>query len=488
MRIILLVIVLCGAGYAGSIRFDDFFIDKTMRIDYHHIGHVEMEMITIDQIYRYGIWAGSRTQLIDPFNYGRYYVKVYNQTDSQLIYSRGFDSYFGEYKLSDDGIRKVIKSYDESALIPYPKSGILLVIENRKKDNSLEKIFETVIDPADWRIIKEEPQNPGIIVEKIVQNGNPHQKVDLAILGEGYTVQQIDNFRSDLKRISDILFHREPYLSHQKDFNIYGVLQPSQASGCDEPEATIYKTTSLNTTFNSLGSERYLLTEDNRTMRDIASYVPYDAVIIMVNHSRYGGGGIYNSFCTFTINNQWSEYILIHELGHSFAGLADEYYTSSTAYNDFYPRGIEPVEPNITALLNPATIKWQDILSPGLKIPTPWEKKEFDRTDSIWQKQRQKMNDEIRQLKLNRTDHAQIDSAISIYNLKDKERGVQTDAYLQKCKHYGKVGVFEGAGYSAQGLYRPMIDCIMFSKGNKPYCKVCEQAINYTIRRYQETD
>ncbi|MBP7461628.1 MAG: peptidase M64 [Candidatus Delongbacteria bacterium] len=488
MKALGILIALCTVAWAGTLRFEDYFIDKTMRIDYLHIGHAEMELIVIDRIYQSGIWAGSRTNLIDQFNNGRYYTKVYGQSDGELIYSRGNDSYFGEYKLSDDGLKKTVKSYHESVLIPSPKSPVRLVIEHRKKDNTLETIFETVIDPSDWRIIREEPGDPAVIVEKVVEHGDPHTTLDLVILGEGYTTRQTEKFRRDLRRAADILLAAEPYHSYQQDLNIFGVLKPSRESGCDEPEAAIYKSTSLGATFNSLGSERYLLTEDNRSMRDIAGHVPYDAVIIMVNHSRYGGGGIYNSFCTFTSDNQWCDYILVHELGHSFAGLADEYYTSSTAYNDFYPRGIEPVEPNITALLDPTRMKWKDLLSPGIQLPTPWEKQEFDHSDSLWQIKRAAMNEAIRQLKLNRADQALIDSAIAEYDRTDWERGLQTQAYLKNCKAFGQVGAFEGAGYCSEGLYRPMIDCIMFSKGKKPYCQVCQHAVLKTIRHYLETE
>jgi len=144
------------------------------------------------------------------------------------------------------------------------------------------------------------------------------------------------------------------------------VYKPSEDSGVDEPGANIYRNTVMNCTFNSLGSDRYLLTEDNKAVRDLAAFVPYDALYIMVNHSRYGGGGIYNLYCTFTTGNQYKDFLFIHEFGHSFAGLADEYYTSSTAYNDFYPRGVEPVELNITALTDPQNVKWKNHLTPGI--------------------------------------------------------------------------------------------------------------------------
>ena len=242
----------------------------------------------------------------------------------------------------------------------------------------------------------------------------------------------------------------------------------------------------MGATFNSLGSERYLLTEDNKTLRDVGAHVPYDALFIMVNHKRYGGGGIYNLFCTFTADNQWHKYLFLHEFGHSFAGLGDEYYTSSVAYNEFYPRGVEPTEPNITALLDPQNLKWKEFITPGVNIPTPWEKEAFDKMDMDYQKIRQEINQRIAELKRKGAPPDEVDKIEQESERLSREHADKIDAYLAKSKYRDKVGAFEGAGYSAQGLYRPMLDCLMFTKGDKPYCKVCEQSIIKVIKYYSE--
>ena len=278
----------------------------------------------------------------------------------------------------------------------------------------------------------------------------------------------------------------EPYKSNKSKFNFHGVFKPSQESGADEPRANIFKNTVLSTTFNSLGSERYLLTEDNKAIRNLAAAVPYDAIVIMVNHSRYGGGGIYNSFCTFTSDNQWSDYLFLHEFGHSFAGLADEYYTSDVSYNNFYKPTVEPVEPNITALLDTSKLKWAADKTPGISIPTPWEKTEFDSMDYKWQKERRALNDRIAELKKLKSSSVRIKNAEDDYAKKDKEHSTLVDHFLKASRYYGKVGAFEGAGYQPTGLYRPMIDCIMFSKGKKPYCVVCNKAIQRIIDYYSK--
>ena len=252
------------------------------------------------------------------------------------------------------------------------------------------------------------------------------------------------------------------------------------------PTHGVFKNTALSCTFNSLGSERYLLTEDNKSLRNIAAHVPYNAIYIMVNHNRYGGGGIYNLYFTFTADNQWREYLFLHEFGHSFAGLADEYYTSDVAYNDFYPKGIEPVEPNITALLDPQNLKWKSLAYPEIEIPTPWAKEDYDKQDYEWQKTRRELNNKISDATRKGISKSIIKKLEVEYNNMDRDHAFEMDEYLRESKFWGEVGAYEGAGYSSKGLYRPMIDCIMFSKGKKPFCKVCEAAIIRVIKFYSE--
>lgn len=483
--LLLLLITSCATA-GGEKDFDAFFTDKTMRIDYFHIGDSSSEILTVDQVFVYGIWAGSRTRLIDPFDNGRYCVKIYDSTTNRLIYSRGFDSYFGEYQTSGPASEGIKRTFHETALIPFPKKPVRFALDKRDGNNQFQEIFTQTIDPAATGIIHDRVINPDIQIIEAHTGGDPHGCVDIAIVGEGYSREEADKFKNDIQRHVDIFFRYEPYASMKEAFNIRGVILPSEESGVDEPRAGIFKNTSLNSSFNALGSERYLLTEDNRSLRDIAAHVPYDAVMIMVNHERYGGGGIYNFYCTFTADTQFHEYIFIHEFGHSFTGLADEYYTSAVAYNDFYPRGVEPVEANITALLDPDNLKWKDLVEAGTPIPTPWEKEDFDTMDTAWQKERAALNDGIAELKRTGAASDKIREAEEEYARRDREHSDKVDAYLGASRWQGKVGAYEGAGYSAEGLYRPMTDCIMFSKGAKPFCKVCEAAVRRVIVRYLE--
>jgi len=470
----------------SSPRFDDYFNNETLRIDYFHIGDAKTEMITMDKLFRYGIWAGSLTHIVDHLNNGKYYCKIYDAASNKLIYSKGFDTFFGEYASSDNGMNGIMKSFQESAIIPFPKNKIIFAIEKRNTVNNLIEFFRTEVDPKSIFIIKDKVSDSSVEIFKPVQNGDPHKKVDIVILAEGYTKSEREKFIKDLNRFIGYFFEQEPYRSQKNDFNFYGVFKPSEESGTDLPGADIFVNTILNTTFWSLGSERYLMTEDNLTMRNLAANVPYDAIYIQVNHSRYGGGGIYNQYCTYSTDNQFAKYLFTHEFGHSFTGLADEYYTSDTAYNDFFKPTVEPVEPNITALLDPKNIKWKKYLSAGIEIPTPWEKADFDKFSYEWLKERNRLNNHIAELKKNRAPENEIKTAEDEYALKDKQQSEKVDKFLMSSKYRGKVGAFEGAGYLSEGMYRPMLDCIMFSKGDKPFCKVCEEAIREVIGSYTE--
>jgi IgA Peptidase M64/Peptidase M64 N-terminus len=481
------LVIICflpGLILAGQdVPFDQYFVDKTMRIDYYHFGNAKEEGVSLDDVSEQGIWAGSRRNLIDPFNVGRYSYKVYDSASGRLIFSKGFDSYFAEYRTTSQALQGVKRTYHETALVPFPKAKIKFVVEFRNRQNALQPVFSAEVDPADI-FIKREPLMAGVKVFEIFKSGDPHEKVDVAFIAEGYTAAEEGKLKADLERFREVFFQIEPYKSHPDRFNFNGVFKPSQDSGCDEPSRGIFKNTAVGATFDSLGTERYLLTEDNKNLRDIAAHVPYDALFIMVNHERYGGGGIYNLYCTFTVDNQWYEYLFLHEFGHSFAGLGDEYYTSEVAYNDFYPQGVEPLEANITALLDPAQLKWIKFVSPGILLPTPWEKGEFERLDNANQKVRREMNARVAALKKSGAAPAEVARAEEEAERLSREQAEQVDRFLMGSRFRGKIGAFEGAGYSAQGLYRPAVDCLMFSKGKKPFCRVCEEAVARVVEYY----
>ncbi len=441
---LILPVILMGGN--APVDFDTYFTDRTMRIDYFHMADKETETVSIDKIYQQGIWAGNPDSLIDTFTNGQYYIKVYDKASGTLIYSKGFNSYCGEYRTTSVAAKGIKRTYHETALIPFPKNPIRFTLEFRDRKNRFVPLFSQDIEAKGRHIIKEKLV-AGVTVGHVLKSGDPHRKVDLAILAEGYTAAEKGAFQEDAKRVLKELFSIPPYDKYRNSFNIYSLFKASQESGMDEPRNDVFKNTAIGASFNALDLRRYMLTEDNRALRDIAAHVPYDTIIILVNTKRYGGGGIYNFYCIFSIKNSIVNYLLLHEFGHSFAGLADEYYSGSVTYNDFYPRGYEPGEPNITALLDPSNLKWKHLATKGTPIPTPWGKEEYDKM----------------------------------------KRSERIDFFEKnKAKYKDIVGAFEGAGYSSTGLYRPSLDCTMFSL-HIGFCKVCEHGITRMIKYYTRT-
>jgi hypothetical protein len=488
MKKLLLVIIALIPFLAQSqetVEFDKYFSGPTMRIDVFHTGDAKEEMFTIDRIILEGPWAGNPRRLVMPFELGRYLLRVSDAAAGTLIYSKGFDSYFGEYKTTEPGANGIKKTFGESLLIPFPKSKVRVEVLLRDRENRPQPVFSREIDPADQFIVREKSANDVRVVE-LLKSGPPAGKVDLAIIGEGYTEGEWEKFQKDLARFSGYLLAAEPYKAYKDRFNITGLFKPSAESGSDEPSYGSFRNTALGTSFDSFGSERYMLTDDNRAWRDIAGRIPYDAVMIMVNQARYGGGGIYNLYCAFTSDNQWQQYLCLHEFGHSFSGLADEYYTSAVAYNEFYPAGVEPLEPNITALLDPKNLKWKDLVTKKTAVPTPWEKMAYEEMERAYQKKRQETNERIAMLKRSNAPQAEIDALQAQSEEMSRLNGLEVNAFFKKSRFQGKVGAFEGAGYAAKGLFRPMLDCLMFSRGARPPCRVCAAAVARTIRYYSE--
>jgi len=465
--------------------FERDFLDATLRVDVYHVGNGSEELVTLDRLLRQGAWAGSTSRLADRTELGRYLFTATDAETGRVLFARSYDCYFGEYRTTDAAARGERRTYHESVLMPFPRRPVELRFEARSRVGEATRIGTFRVDPADPFIAREPVPGDALVVEQR-ESGDPHRRLDLAVVGEGYTTADGAAFRRDLERFTSVLLSREPFASLAHLISVRGVLRPSREAGCDEPSRGIFRDTSLGASFDSLGSERYLLTEDNRALRDIAAAVPYDALVIMVNHERYGGGGIYNQFCVFTAHNQWSEYLLVHELGHSFAGLADEYYTSSTAYNDFYPRGVEPVEPNITALLEPDALKWRDLVAEGTPLPTPWEKEAFETVDRAYQKVRKELNERIATASRDGAPAEQVEALKAEAEARSRDNAERVSALLAASAAAGVVGAFEGAGYSATGLYRPEVDCIMFTKSPRPFCSVCQRAIADTIRWYAE--
>lgn len=418
----LLTILLSLVSVAVFAQFDKYFENRTMRVDYYHAGDSKTDYYYIDEVIAEPYWGGSLVNLIDDTNFGKYLVKVLDKASGTLIYSRSYSTLFGEWQTVDEA-RTVQKSFSESVVFPYPKAAVTVVFCTKAFETGkyVEK-YRYDINPDDVCLIKHDNRNKYPVYE-VHKGGDANRMVDIVIVPDGYTAAQMSQFKKDCETFKNEFFKYEPYTSHKDDFNIHAVLAPSQESGVDEPCKGIWKNTIVSCSYWSLGSERYLMTTDNKTLRDVAANAPYDQIYILVNSTKYGGGGIFNWYCTGVNSNKMAGKIIVHEFGHGFAGLGDEY-VGGSEYNDFYNLKLEPADPNVTTLVDFAS-KWKDMVEQGTPVPTP---------------------------------------ATSEYN--------------------DKVGVYEGAGYLRKGLYRPMQDCLMNHFGCDAFCPVCQRAIVKMIEFY----
>jgi hypothetical protein len=481
-------VFLCSARlYAqDQVNFDRFFIDQTLRIDYYHTGDAKTEVFNLDRMYRQGPWAGNPEVCTNPPALGVYRVEVYDMVTNRLIYSLGYNSIFAEYQTTGPAIQGMKKTYHESVFIPFPREPFTLVIEKRDKQNIPAPAFTQSIDPSDYHIISGCcPEKEDEIIP-ILHQGSPHHCVDLVILAEGYRTEELAKFKNDLKYYTDLLFSVEPYKSRKNLFNVSGIFSPSEESGTDEPRQGLYKNTRLGSSFNTFDLDRYCLDEDNKSIRDVASQVPYDAILIMVNKERYGGGGIYNWQTVFCTGSQWHDYVFLHEFGHAFAGLGDEYFSSPVAYQEFFTPGVEPLEPNITILTDTANVKWKEYLSPGIKVPTDWGKAVYDSMSNRISSIREEQEQVAGRMKKEGATASSIDQAKLDFQKKIDRANKELDDFIDHNPMKDKVGVFEGANYMSKGFYRPTIMSLMhrFGEHNRSYGIVNEQAIISAIRYY----
>ena len=480
---LIIALMAAAAGLEGQPRpaFDDDFLDQALRFELYFVGDARDEFITIDQVSVEGSWPESTDMLVEPFASGRYTVKLVDIATNRLIYSRGFDTMFGEYRTTTPAREGVQRVSPRSVRVPRPKRPALLVIESRDKRNLSHPMFTRAVDPDDDHLIREN-EAAGDEVYEARLSGAPQDKVDLLFIAEGYTAEDRAKFKADVDRFSGYLFKTEPYQGLPDRFNIRGLFRPSAERGMDEPRQKVFKKTELGASFNAFDLDRYMLIEDGHRLRELAARTPYDTIVVLVNSTRYGGGGIYNDYCVTTVDNEASRAVFLHEFGHSFAGLADEYYAADVAYSDFYPKGVEPLEPNITALLDPARVKWRDLLAPGLSIPTDWGQDKIDAFQEERTKNRRAMDraaDEARRKGLGADRVAKVEKT---FKDRDQALAKKIDEVRRAYAHLNdKVGVFEGAGYAAKGLYRPMVYCMMITSPTGEFCRVCQGGIRRMI-------
>ncbi len=419
-----LIFLLICISIMGQPTYNEFFTGERLRFDYGVIGTSEVTKVVNYSFYREAIWGGSTINLVDTMRYGEFMLEVFDSVSNQLIYSRGYSTLFKEWKTTAEADAKE-RLFLESVVMPYPKSTLKIVILERDFEMQFVPVHSTYLNP-EKTLIETKSSLDEVDIKELLKNGPSASKVDITIISEGYTNDQKYIFFKDAEQYSKQLFTWKPYEKLADKINIYAVFSPSTESGTDVPQDSIWVNTTLNSHFNTFNTDRYLTSEDIFRIRDLLADVPYDQICVMVNTDRYGGGGIYNYFTVFTSDHPDSEFLFHHEFGHAFSALADEYYASEVAYNEMFNLEKEPYQPNITTLVDFES-KWKKSVSDTVPVPTPY-----------------------------------------------------------KLNYSGIIGVFEGAGYSAKGIYRSYYNCSMKSVSRNAFCPVCQEAIEQMILFYSK--
>ncbi|HEY1148098.1 MAG TPA: M64 family metallopeptidase [Pseudoduganella sp.] len=439
----------------------------TVRVDYIHSGNALNESYAMDRVViEPQPWPGDMKRTIDTTNRGTNKVEVADAKTGEVLYTRTFSTVFGEWRTTEEA-GKASRAFGESVRFPKPDRPVKVRILKRDERNEFSVVWSTEVDTDGLDVVRKQAPAPAKPIP-IRVSGPSENKVDLLILGDGYTAAEMGKFEQTARRLADYLFTVSPFKERANDFNVWGMAVPTGESGISRPSTKIHHASSLGTRYDIFGSERYVLTTDNRALRDIAQYAPYEFIEILVNNDTYGGGGIYGQFSTAAANNDWANYLFVHEFGHHFAGLADEYYTSPVAYATGGAR-MEPWEPNVTALLDPAKLKWKKHVHAGTPLPTPWPKKEYESHSRDYQAMRAKLRKENRP----ESDMSKL------FN----DDLAWTNLLFSKSPNAKVVGAFEGANYEATGYYRPQMQCLMFDR-SEAFCAVCAEAVSETIDLY----
>jgi hypothetical protein len=462
----ILVALLSAVPLAAAVS-----VPRTMRVDYFHTGNSAGEWFSFDRVVLEPLpWPGNPRKPIDESNLGNYFFEVIDRETNKVVYSRGFASVYGEWETTGEA-KEIRRTFSESLRFPAPSGPVQISLKKRDAQNAFREVWTLLVDPKDVYVDTSAPLPAGQLLA-IQKSGEPGDKVDFLILGDGYTAAERPKFEKDARRLADLLFAVEPFKSRRSDFNVWGLCPPTEQSGISRPSVGVHRRSRIGSSYDAFGSERYILTFDNRSFRDVASLAPYDFVEILTNTRTYGGGGIFGQYSTVAADSLWAPYVFVHEFGHHFAALADEYFTSPVAYEtgETVAARKEPWEVNITALLDPQNLKWKDLVTPGTPIPTPWKKEEFEKASREFQAKRR----EIRKVNGPEDDMDKLFREELLFETK----------LLGTDQHSGKVGAFEGALYEAKGLYRPQEDCIMFTRDEVPFCAVCHRAISRQIDLY----
>ena len=423
MALLFACFVSVGAQGQGNVLFDDYFTDATLRVDYLRSGCLKSDTCVLQGFsLQNDMWAGSLTQLLDPIDNGEYRLLVKDAVTGRDLYSRCYNTLFEEYRYTvASRERDSIATFEEVMVMPMPKRAIDVCLQKRDKANRFVTAATFRFDPAAFHPAKRLPEKEPV---KLLYNGDPHHKIDVVIVAEGYGRKDSRKMKTDFECFTEYLLAQEPFASRKGDFNVWGVGLLMAESGVSDPGKERYVESAVGSSYNTFNMDRYLMTTKLFRLHNLLRGVPYDHIIIMANCDTYGGGAIYNYYA-FSAVQEMSGWILPHELGHSIGGLADEYVENDTNYNQRYV-GREPIEPNITSLKD-FDSKWKSLVPEGTPVPTP-----------------------------------------PVEGLDRRENG--------------PVGVYEGAGYLEKGCYRPCTKCMM--RDYAAFCPVCMKRMNEVFDLY----
>lgn len=417
----ILLFLLITAGSYGQ-NYSDHFLDKTLRVDYIFTGDVKQQSIVLDELSELPTWAGRRHHLSELPLEGNGQITIKDLSTKQCIYKTSFSSLFQEW-LSTDEAKETTKGFENSFLLPYPKQPVEVEIILLNPRKEVTTSYKHIVHPDDILIHKRGTSH--ITPHRyLLQSGNEKDCIDVAILAEGYTDKEMDIFYQDAEKACESLFSHEPFRSTKNKFNIVAVASPSIDSGVSVPRENTWKHTAVQSHFDTFYSDRYLTTSRVKSIHNALAGIPYEHIIILANTDVYGGGGIYNSYTLTTAHHPMFKPVVVHEFGHSFGGLADEYFYEDDVMTDTYPLNVEPWEQNITTRVDFSS-KWKDMLPSDAPIPTP----------------------------------------------------------VSQIEKY-PIGIYEGGGYSAKGIYRPAFNCRMKTNEYSEFCPVCQRAIRRVIDFY----
>ncbi|RSZ56694.1 peptidase M64 [Massilia atriviolacea] len=439
----------------------------TVRVDYQHSGNALSDQYALERVVIEPLpWPGDLSQNLDTTNRGQNMVEVVDVRTGDQLYSRGFSTIFGEWRTTEEAGR-ISRGFQESVRFPAFGKPVRVRVLKRDERNRFSVAWSVEVDPDAQDVVRKQAPAPARPIPIRVSGPSP-AKVDLLVMGDGYTAGEMKKFEADARRLADHLFTVSPFKERAGDFNVWGIAVPTGESGVSRPSTGVHKASPLGTRYDIFGSERYVLTLDNRALREIAQHAPYEFIEILVNNDTYGGGGIFGQFSTAAAGNDWANYLFVHEFGHHFAGLADEYYTSPVAYQSGSAR-MEPWEPNVTALRDPARLKWQRHVKAGTPLPTAWPKAQYEQYARAYQKRRADL----------RTANRPESEMSALF----REDLAHTNTLFAKSAHRHDVGAFEGANYEASGYYRSEMQCLMFDRSER-FCKVCNDGIATIIDLY----